>query len=234
MNRPSSFFRIGAVALLASAFGGAAARAAVPVVDVVYLEVGPEAVSQTRALLARTAAAARGTGGNQGFVALQRDGLPTQFMMLSLWTDQAALTAYTRSPAVKAEKARLDPSLIGPYDDRPNVPVVDDAARDQAALASAGPQTRIAVTHIDLIPDALKAGIAAAREMALTSATQAGVVTFDLLNQASRANHFVSLGVWQTPQALVAYKNQPFVRAFRDQLPLSGCVYDERIYHVIQ
>jgi quinol monooxygenase YgiN len=204
-----------------------------PVFDIVYLEVGLQAVTTTRTTLSRAARDARTQPGNLGFVALQREGLPTQFMTVSLWADQPSLQSYGRSPAHLAEKTALDRHLIAPYDERPNLHVLADEARDRAALASPGPHARFAVTHIDLIPDMLAPSVRLARDMAAASATQPGALTFDLLNQASRANHFSSLGVWRTPEDLVRYKNQPFVRRFREQLPLRGCVYDERIYHVI-
>ncbi len=233
MALPSSIFRSSLFALLLLVMPINLAHAAAPIFVIVYLEVSPQVVAKTQVALSREARNARAHSGNLGFVALQRDGIATQFMMLSLWTDEASLQSYSRSATALAYRIALQQDLIGPYDERRNIPVLADDGRDRAALASPDALQRFAVTHIDLIPETLETGIRSARALASRSTAQPGTLTFDLLNQASRANHFASLGVWRTSEDLVHYKNQSFVRQFREQLPLTGCIYDERIYHAI-
>ena len=58
-----------------------------------------------------------------------------------------------------------------------------------------------------------------------------GIVSFKILRDAGRANHFIILGVWKDMAAFEAYRGAETTRAFRQAFqPKLGGPFDERIY----
>ena len=58
-----------------------------------------------------------------------------------------------------------------------------------------------------------------------------GLVSFKVLREASRANHFIIFAVWKDMQSFEAYSGLESTRAFRQAFqPRLGGPFDERIY----
>jgi quinol monooxygenase YgiN len=58
-----------------------------------------------------------------------------------------------------------------------------------------------------------------------------GLVSFKVLREASRANHFIIFAVWKDMQSFEAYSGLETTRAFRQAFqPRLGGPFDERIY----
>jgi quinol monooxygenase YgiN len=103
---------------------------------------------------------------------------------------------------------------------------VSDAATAQGAI--------YAVTHVDFIPPKKDEGIAALKELVAPSRQDAGNVRFDVLQQTSRQNHLTVVEIWRDLAALDGHAVAAHTKKFRDQLlPMSGSLFDERLYRVV-
>ena len=92
-----------------------------------------------------------------------------------------------------------------------------------------------AVTHVDVIPPRKERRLCALlRQLAADSGKDAGHVRFDVLQQTNRPNHFTVVEVWKDRNAFDAHGMAAHTRQFRDRLaPMSGALYDERLYAVL-
>jgi quinol monooxygenase YgiN len=67
--------------------------------------------------------------------------------------------------------------------------------------------------------------------LAETSRNDDGNVRFEVLQQSSRQNHCTIVEVWKDQKALAAHVMTGHTRQFREKFqPLSGSLYDERLY----
>jgi quinol monooxygenase YgiN len=59
-------------------------------------------------------------------------------------------------------------------------------------------------------------------------------VRYEIVQQTNRPNHFTVIEIWASREALDAHGMAPHVREFRDKLaPMSGALYDERLYETV-
>ena len=80
-------------------------------------------------------------------------------------------------------------------------------------------------------PETVDPFISATLENARNSIREPGVVRFDVVQQASRPNHFTVVEIWKDATAVEAHSMTAATRAFRDALaPMTGALYDERMY----
>lgn len=92
--------------------------------------------------------------------------------------------------------------------------------------------TVTAVTYIDAIPDQFVAGNEEKAQVllrAMDSDTQKdpGLISFTVLQEIERPNHFTLLEVWKDEKALNAHEQAAHTRQFRNDLqPLIGSPYD--------
>ena len=72
------------------------------------------------------------------------------------------------------------------------------------------------------------------KELAEASRKDAGSLRFDALTQANRANHMTIVEAWADRKAFDGHIVAPHVKKFREALgPMSGSLYDERLYELI-
>jgi quinol monooxygenase YgiN len=91
------------------------------------------------------------------------------------------------------------------------------------------------ITHVDLVPPKRDDGVAAVRTLAERSAGTAGNHRFDALVQASRLNHLTLVEGWTDAAAQEAHSAADATRSFRATLgPMSGALYDERLYTLLK
>ena len=85
------------------------------------------------------------------------------------------------------------------------------------------------------IPPKKDDGIAALKTLAEPSRKDAGNARYEVWQQNSRPNHFTLIETWKDEKALQAHWTAPHMKSFRDQLlPMSGSLYDERLYKLIK
>jgi quinol monooxygenase YgiN len=197
-----------------------------------YLEAAPSSANEVRGLLSKFGAASRKEEGNLRFEALQRRSEPNHFAVLELWKDPQAQAAHSTAAHTKEFRDKLQPLLRGPYDERPHTGLAVGAA--QAMPAKAGPGAIYAVTHVDVIPTQKDVGIALVLQLSEASRKDEGNIRFDALQQTSRPNHMTVVEIWKDQKALDAHGVAARTKLFREKLtPLSGSLYDERLYKVI-
>jgi quinol monooxygenase YgiN len=91
-----------------------------------------------------------------------------------------------------------------------------------------------AVTHVDVIPPRKDDAVALLTQLAAASRTDTANVRFDVVQQTNRPNHFTVVEVWKDRGAFDAHGMAAPTRQFREQLgPMSGALYDERLYAVL-
>jgi quinol monooxygenase YgiN len=197
---------------------------------VTYIEVAPAAKDQAATLMRELAGVSRKEAGVARFEILQRIDRPHHFAILEVRKDQSAQAAHAGAAHTKAFRDKLQPIASAPYDERPHSGLaatpVSDAGAAQGAI--------YAVTHVDFIPPKKDEGIAALRELVAPSRQDAGNIRFDVLQQTSRQNHLTVVEIWRDAAALEGHAVAAHTKKFRDQLlPMSGSLFDERLYRVV-
>ena len=90
------------------------------------------------------------------------------------------------------------------------------------------------MTHADAIPSGKDEAIVLLKQLAEASRTDDGNVRVEVLQQTSRQNHFTLVEIWRDQQALETHQMTTHTRQFREKFqPLSGSLYDERLYKAL-
>jgi quinol monooxygenase YgiN len=108
---------------------------------------------------------------------------------------------------------------------------VPNAAWAQSPSGSITVVTIIDVLSNANVPQNVENSNALLNKLAGDALQMPGVVSFKILREASRANHFIVFGVWKDMQSFEAYSGAETTRAFRQAFqPKLGGPFDERIY----
>ena len=158
----------------------------------------------------------------------QRIDRPNQFVVLGAWADQKAFeTPFGRRHRQEAERKARDHA--GRADRHPPAQrPVGRAGQDRQGCRS------FVVTHVDVIPPEKDNGANALEQLADGSRRHAGNLQFDVWRQTNRPNHFTVVEAWANRGAFDVHEMQKETREFRMKLgPMSGALYDERLYKVL-
>ena len=99
-----------------------------------------------------------------------------------------------------------------------------------AAAPRANDRAVIVVSHVDTAGTQVDA-LALLRRLAETSRKEEGNVRFDVLQGATRPNHFAVVEIWQTQKAMDAHALATHTREYRSTIqPVLGSPLDERIF----
>ena len=195
---------------------------------VTYIDVAPAAKDQAAALAHQLAEASRKDAGVVRFEALQRTIPSNQFVIVSVWKDQAALDAHAASAHEKLFRDKMGPLLIAPIDDRPCV------TAHVAASGAVPPGSVYVVTHVDVPRNVRDKILPALATLATTSRKDNGNLRFDVVYQKARTNHFTVVEVWKDQVADDAHELAAHTREFRKVLtPITGALYDQRWYKAL-
>jgi len=194
---------------------------------VTYIEVAPAQADAARRLLARYRDALKG-GGALEVAVFEQIGRPNHFAIVEQWPSAKAREDNAAAAASREFRAALAPLLIAPYDERPHFAL-------SMASKAATPAAVYVVTHVDVVPPKRDEGAAEVRKLAEASRGTAGNVGFDALVQASRLNHLTLVEAWTDAAAREAHSAANPTRSFRTALgPMSGALYDERLYTLLK
>ena len=197
---------------------------------VTYIEVMPLAKDQARALARQLGAKSRKDDGNLRFEVLQRIGQSNHFAILEAWKDKDAQAAHAAAAHTRGFRDKLAPMLRSPYDERPH----SGLSVGETKAGKPGGAAVYGVTHVDIVPVEKDKGIGFVKELCEASRNDAGNVRFDALQQNSRPNHLTVVEIWKSPKAVDAHGVTDATKGFREKLtPLSGSLYDERLYKLI-
>jgi quinol monooxygenase YgiN len=197
---------------------------------VTYIEVEPAQADASRRLLARYQEALRDKGALE-FAVFEQMGRPNHFAIVERWPSAKAREDNAASAPGQAFRSALMPLLIAPYDERPHFALgPPSSGTTPATLAGV-----FVITHVDIVPPKRDDGVAAVRTLAERSAGKAGNVRFDALVQASRLNHLTLVEAWTDAPAREAHSAAIPTKSFRSTLgPMSGALYDERLYALLK
>jgi quinol monooxygenase YgiN len=194
---------------------------------VTYIEVEPAQADAARRLLAHYRDALKDKGALE-FAVFEQIGRPNHFAIVEQWPSAKAREDNTASAASREFRAALAPLLIAPYDERPHFAL-------STGTGAATPAAIYVVTHVDMVPPKREEGTAEVRKLAEASRGTAGNVRFDALVQASRLNHLTLVEGWTDAPAQQAHSAANPTRSFRTALgPMSGALYDERLYALLK
>jgi quinol monooxygenase YgiN len=194
-----------------------------------YVEVMPNAVAPGIALLKQYRDASSKEDGNLRIKALAEIERPNRFVVVEAWRDKAALEAHGQSAATLKFRDKLKPIADAPYDERINNALY-------VALGNYDSQSGAiyVLTHVDVIPAGKDDCMAALKAMSIDTASDAGNISYEVLQQANRGNHFTVIEAWTDRKALDAHAMAAHTRAFREKIsPVAGALYDERIYKAL-
>ena len=201
---------------------------------VTYFEAVPGYTGQVRNLMRDLARASRKEPGHVRMELLQRMGQPDQFVILETWKDKDTHAAHLGAAHTKQFRDKLQPLLRGPYDERPHTNLSVGAAKVSLGGGDARASTIYGVTHVDIVPKEKDTGLGLVKQLSETSRKDGGNLRFDALTQNSRPNHMTIIEIWSDKKSLEEHGITAHKRQFREKLmPLSGSLYDERLYRII-
>ena len=193
---------------------------------VTYVEVMPTSRADGLTALRRYRDAARTEDGNLRCEVVSRLGQSHQFVVLEAWKDRSAFEAHGKSPSTAQMREKVHAIRNAPLDER-----VHTAASVGPLAPGPGGDAVYVVTHVDVIPPRKEDGLAALKILGDAGRAGAGNVRFEVVQQASRPNHFTVVEVWNDAKAAEAHSMADATRRFRDALgPMSGALYDERFF----
>jgi quinol monooxygenase YgiN len=191
-----------------------------------YIEVTPSPQGETMALLRQYREASRKEEGNVRLEVLQQNGRPDHFVLLETWKDQRALDAHAMTTHTAQWREKLQPLRVSPFDQR-----LHKGLAIGSALAAPAAGATYVVTHADAVPSGKDEALVLLKQLAETSRNDDGNVRFEVLQQSSRQNHCTIVEIWQDQKARTAHVRAGHTKQFREKLqPLSGSLYDERLY----
>jgi quinol monooxygenase YgiN len=194
-----------------------------------YVEVMPSAVAPGIALLKQYRDASFKEEGNLRAVALAEIERPNRFVVVEAWRDKAALEAHGQSAATLKFRDKLKPIANAPYDERINTALYVTQGKNGSQSGAI-----YVLTHVDVIPAGKDDCMAALKAMSVDTASDAGNISYEVLQQANRGNHFTVIEAWASRKALDAHAMAAHTRAFREKIsPVAGALYDERIYKAL-
>jgi len=195
---------------------------------VTYVEVGPILAKVGAATLKTYKDAARKDEGAMSLEVLQRIDRPNQFVVLAAWANAKAFESHTGGDTAKKLNEKLATMQAAPNDTRQHNAL-------SVAPAKPGKDAIVAVTHVDVIPPEKDNGANALEQLADGSRRHAGNLQFDAWRQTNRPNHFTLVESWANRGAFDVHGMQKETREFRMRLgPMSGALYDERLYKALK
>jgi quinol monooxygenase YgiN len=194
-----------------------------------YVEVMPDAVAPGIALLKQYRDASLKEDGNLRAAALAEIDRPNRFVVVQAWRDKAALDAHGQSAATLKFRDKLNPIADAPYDERITNALYVTQGKNESQSGAI-----YVVTHVDVIPPGKDDCMAALKAMSVDTASDPGNISYEVLQQANRGNHFTVIEAWTNRKALDTHAMAAHTRAFRQKFaPIAGALYDERIYKAL-
>ena len=167
---------------------------------------------------------------DEGFVSLQlfeQIGWPAHFALVEKWADQKAYDAHGMAAHTKQLLMKLEPIRVGAYDQRPYKTLAIGSA------SAAGNGAIVVLTHVDIGGRDLDAPTLL-KQMAENGRKDEGNVRLDVLQGATRPNHFTIVETWQNQKAFDGHAAVAHTRQFRDAVnPALGSPMDQRLFKVV-
>jgi quinol monooxygenase YgiN len=196
----------------------------------IYVEVMPSSRADGVTALKRYREAARAEDGNLRCDVASRIGQPHQFVILEVWKDQKAFEAHGKSTSAAQLREKVHAIRSAPLDERVHIGVSVGPLQPGPAADAV-----YVVTHVDVIPPRKEDGLAAVKQLGDDSRKDPGNVRFEVAQQTNRPNHFTVVEIWKDAKAVDTHSMSETTRRFRDKLgPMSGALYDERLFKAVE
>ena len=198
-----------------------------------YVEAMPYSADAARGVLRQIRDANRGNGGNLRCDLLERLTRPNHFVVLEAWHSEDAIESHHATATVGQLADHLPELLLSPCDVRSHGGLAVGPA--DRTLAEDRPEAVLyAVTHVDVIPPHKDEGVDLLAQLFEASPGRDGNLGFDVWQQVGRANHLTVVETWRDQAAFDDHTSSEPARQFRRQLtPLSGALYDQRLYRAV-
>ena len=201
-----------------------------PIHVVTYVEVLATARVDAVAALTRYREAARKDDGNLRCEVVSRIGQPHQLVVLEVWKEQKGFDAHLGAAPARQMREKIHAIRSAPIDERVHVGASVGPLRP-------GPEgdAVYVVTHVDVVPPRKDDGLAALTQLGSDGRGAPGNVRFEVVQQTNRPNHFTVVEIWKDVKAFEAHAMAEAMRRFRDTLgPMSGSLYDERLFKAVE
>jgi quinol monooxygenase YgiN len=203
--------------------------AAQPTYVIAHIEITPGLASEARQLILAYSADTRKASGAVQVEALERIGYPNHFALIEQWQSPGAKQAYTATDATARFRAALGRLQSAAYDERIH------SALSVGPFMPASPDPLVILTHVDLIPISLDAGIGKVKAFVEQGRGARGNRRFDVLTQTSRKNHMTVVESWDADANKDYWISTTTAKSFREDLqPMGGALYDERAYKTLR
>jgi len=172
---------------------------------------------------------------DKGYVRLQlfeQIERPGHFAIIETWNTAEARDLHTAGQYSKQFLTAVEPMRVSDYDQRPYKGIEGLTPGSLPANATAG--MLYVITHVDTFgPQANAPELL--RRFAEESRKDQGNLAFDVLQHASRPNHFTIVELWRDAKAHDAHVAASHTKQYRNNLaPISGSPLDERLYRAIE
>src|SRR5580698_1629849 len=187
-----------------------------------YVEIMPSSLHSGSALLNRYRDATREQSGNLRSTVLHEIGRSDRFAIMEVWRDKTAVDIPDRAASTLELREELKALQSAPPDER-----VDNGLFVGPIHKESPADAVYVLTHVDIAPEHNEDGLTLLQDMRTTSAKEQGNVTYDVLQQETRLNHFTVVEEWTSMVALESHIEARHTRAFRQTLlPMQGALYD--------
>lgn len=218
------------VAIAAATLGQSAYAEGSAAYVATYVDVMPNAVASGAILLKQYRNVSVQETGNLRFEVLQEIDRPNRFAIVEAWRDKAALDAHAATASTLQFRDKLKAIGNAPYDERISNGLYAGQGKNKSRAGAI-----YVLTHVDVVPAGKNDCIAALKTMSIDTVSDAGNISYEVLQQANRPNHFTVIEAWANRKALDAHAMAPHTRAFREKLtPIAGALYDERFYKALR
>ena len=104
-----------------------------------------------------------------------------------------------------------------------------------SARAQQGGDALYVIVHIDIVSAKVAEGEALLRQFGAESRKDDGALRFEVLQEATRRNHFTIVEMWQGQTQFEAHEAAAHTRQFREKLyPIAGGPLDTRLHRLFQ
>jgi autoinducer 2-degrading protein len=192
-----------------------------PIALMVTVEVEPERIEAFRTALAIDAAGSRTEAGCLSFNLLQHDDNPKKFTFYEVWKDQDAINFHKEQDHYKAwadmrgplqDNGRYEGGVISQTVVKTRA--VDFDAAPSVAMSGEAPIALMVTVEVE--PERVAAFRSALAVDAVGSRTEAGCLSFNLLQHDDNPNKFTFYEVWKDQDAIKFHKEQDHYKAWAD------------------
>jgi quinol monooxygenase YgiN len=198
--------------------------------SVTYIELKASSVLAGRRTLRAYGASSHKEYGNLSFEVLEEIGRQNRFAILEAWNNRDALNRHYHNENTSRILGQLATMRIAPDDRRMYEGLFTSASNNRSDSGLV-----YVMTHVDVMPLYKDACAASLKVMQSESLHDHGNIAYNVLRQEHELNHFTVAEIWASRQDFDRHVGTIHTMSFRQKLlPMTGALYDERLFTQIQ